>query len=475
MKRIFVFILLITLCLPEYLHAQFSNFGNNQLGSSASGLSRGRRDRAGNPIDTTAVNDAKTLPIGMFAWKVDNKLGTILPVAVDTLAHAFQNSNDTGGMNGQYNYLGNLGSPRLSRIYFDRRDASQFLFTDPYDCCVLRPEDVTFFNTLSPYTNLSYYTAGGNRNKEERFKSYFAWNANKRFGFGFYIDYIYGRGQYSNQSTALFTGGLFTSYRGDKYNLHFIYSSDNLKIKENGGIADDRYITDPVGMAEGKKEYRPDEIPTRLNDIWNHSNSHHAFLTHNYNLGFHREQEDSISPDSVRTREIFVPVTSFIHTLEMDMNKRKYISYDDNQNQRFFQNNFLGNDSIDDTKRTSIKNTFAIALHEGFNKWAPAGLSAFVTHEYRNFSLTDSTKLHNQFSRTSYKENMISVGGELSKQKGKTLHYHAKGEVTVAGEEAGNFKIEGNGDLNFRLWGDTVRFEANAFVKNQLPIFYFRH
>ncbi|WHX11853.1 hypothetical protein QNN11_08410 [Phocaeicola dorei] len=79
-------------------------------------------------------------------------------------------------------------------MFFDRRDPSQYFFTDPYDFCVQRPEDVIFTNTLSPFTNLTYYKGGGSRDGEERFKSYFAINANKRLGFGFYIDYLYGRG-----------------------------------------------------------------------------------------------------------------------------------------------------------------------------------------------------------------------------------------------------------------------------------------
>ena len=42
--------------------------------------------------------------------------------------------------------------------------------------------------------------------------------------------------------------------------------------------------------------------------------------------------------------------------------QRKYISYDDAQNQKYFEHNYLGTDSIDKTKRTSIKNTIGIAL-----------------------------------------------------------------------------------------------------------------
>ncbi|MBO5252041.1 MAG: putative porin [Bacteroidaceae bacterium] len=472
MKRKHLSILILFLCCTLSVNAQ--NMLNNQFGSSASGRSLGNRDRNGNPIDTTAVTDASTIPIGMYAWKVTKRLGNIVPVPVDTLQSGFQNSNDTGGPTGQYNYLGNLGSPRLSRIFFDRKEESQFFFTDPYDFSVLTPDEVTFTNTLSPFTNLTYHKSFSNRNSEERFKSYFAVNANAKLGFGFFVDYVYGRGMYNNQSTALFNTGLFASYRGDKYDMHFIFSYDNLKMRENGGITDDRYITDPLDMAEGKKQYNSTDIPTTLNRIWNHNRSYHTFLTHRYNLGFYKERTDSVSKDSVRTIQDFVPVTSFIHTLELDMNKRNYISQDHKQNLELFEHNYFGSDSTDVSKRTSFRNTFGISLREGFNKWAKAGLTAFLTHEYRDFALRDTTDSE-KIVMKHYKENIVYLGGELLKEQGKTLHYKVLGEVAVAGEDAGNFRVEGNGDLNFKLLGDSVRLEANAFVKNLNPTFFYRH
>ena len=473
MKLKYISILILLLCCQLTSMAQ--NTINNQYGTSASGRSLGNRDRNGNPIDTTAVTDASTIPIGLYQWKVSRRLGNIIPVPVDTIMSGFQNSNDPAGLTGQYNYLGNLGAPRMSRIFFDRKEDSQFFFTDPYDQTVLRPEDVTFTNTLSPFTNLTYYKSFNSRNSEERFKSYFAINANKRLGFGFYIDYVYGRGMYSNQSTALFNGGLFASYRGDKYDLHFIFNNDNLKMRENGGITDDRYITDPLDMAEGKKKYSSTDIPVALNKVWNHNTSYHTFLTHRYNLGFYKERTDSIDADSVRIIQDFVPVTSFIHTLELDLNGRKYITQDDAQNRKLFEQTFFGNDSIDKNRRTSLRNTFGISLREGFNKWAKAGLTAFVTHEYRDFTLPDSIEGSTLRSIKHYKENIFYVGGELLKAQGKTLHYKVLGEVAVAGEDAGQFRVEGNGDLNFNVLGDSVRLEANAYVKNLNPTFYYRH
>ena len=120
MKHKYISIFICLLCCLSPVFAQ--NTLNNQFGTSASGRSLGTHDRNGNPIDTTAVTDAKTIPIGLYSWKVTRRLGNIIPVPVDTLQAGFQNSNDPAGPTGQYNYLGNLGSPRMSRIFFDRKE-----------------------------------------------------------------------------------------------------------------------------------------------------------------------------------------------------------------------------------------------------------------------------------------------------------------------------------------------------------------
>lgn len=463
-----LFLTCVTLSAQNTIPNQYSQFGG-----SASGMDGNRYDRNGNPIDTTAVIDANTIPIGLFSWKIDERLGNIFETPVDTIQHAFQNTNDTGGPTGHYTYLGNLGAPRISHVFFERKETSQFFFTDPYDFTVRRPEDIVYTNTKSPFTNLTYYKQGDGRYGEERFKAYFAVNVYKRLGFGFDIDYTYGRGKYTSQSTALFNGNLFAYYRGDNYDMHFSFINENLKVAENGGIADDRYITHPLEMAEGRKTYATYDIPINLNDIWNKNTGYHAFLTHRYNLGFYR---DVTQENDTVTRTVFVPVTSFIHTVKMDMNRRKYISYDKEQNQTYFQNNYLGNDSTDVTKHFSIKNTVGISLREGFNKWAKAGLTAFMSFEHRRFTLTDT--LDGTAGRripTDHKENILSVGGQLIKEQGKTIHYNVLGEVALIGEDAGQFSVEGQGDLNFRLFGDTVRLEANAYIKNLNPTFYFRH
>ena len=131
---------------------------------------------------------------------------------------------------------------------------------------------------------------------------------------------------------------------------------------------------------------------------------------------------------------------------------------------------YAGDSIQDNTRHLSIKNTFAVSLLEGFNKWAKAGLKAFITSDIRRFILPDSLRGENK-----YNEHNISIGGQISKTQGNTLHYDAIAETWLTGEDAGQLKIDGTIDLNFPLFGDTVTLAASGFFYRQNPTFYFRH
>ena len=154
-------------------------------------------DANGNPIVDGYGNDAytwgrdttqaeeKIIPIGSYAWNIDERFGNITPVDVDTLPNNFQNFNLTAGPTGQYNFLGNLGSPRLSRLFMDRKPYSNFIFADPFDYFYTPVNEFQFTNTLSPITNLSYHSCGNKQDGEDRLRAYFASNINKISGIGF--------------------------------------------------------------------------------------------------------------------------------------------------------------------------------------------------------------------------------------------------------------------------------------------------
>lgn len=436
------------------------------------------RDQYGNQVDPSTLPadldsanvEVQGLPPKLYMWRIQNQLGDRIMIPADTLFHHFQNTNLTEGTTGHYNYLANMGSPRMSRIFFDRRDAEPTIFMEPFSSFFIRPTEFDFTNSNVPYTNLTYHKAGNKVNGEERFKSYFSVNVNKKLAFGFNIDYLYGRGYYNNQSTAYFNAALFGSYIGDKYQVQGIYSNNYLKTNENGGITDDRYITAPEEVADGRKNIESVNMLTKLNASTNRNHAFYAYLTQRYNLGFSRDIEQAEN-DTTPTKQEFIPVTSFIHTIHVERARHNFNSDDDVKD---YQNTYLDLDNTfvrDSTVYVGIKNTVGISLLEGFNKYAKAGLTAFASYKLSKYSLMGKEA----FSADQYKENEIFVGGELSKKQGKVLHYHAIGEVGLGGIAIGQFNVKADVDLSFPLWKDTVSFVARGVVSNLVAPFYMRH
>ena len=493
------------------------------------------RDRYVNQVDPSTQpdsldtgTDVQSIPPKLYMWQLSETLGNRTIVPADTLALNFQNTNLVGGMTGEYNFLGNLGSPRLSRIFFNRQDDEPTLFMAPYSSFFVRPDQVFFTNSNVPYTNLTYYKAGNKVNGEERFKSYFSVNVNKRLAFGFNFDYLYGRGYYANQSTSHFNAGLFGSYIGERYQIQAVYNNFFMKMNENGGIANDGYITRPDTMAEGKKEYSSTTIPVKMEQTSNRNKDFYIYLTQRYRLGFKRRvlkeeaqnnsvqqrfsptaptapiassiapadslatgslatdslpannlaMGDNLSLDSLNNNhalpedtnfvEEFVPVTSFIHTFKIERARHSYQSVSTPDENAYYNKQGVSRDS---TTAFSVKNVFGIALLEGFNRYAKAGLTGYISHKFSRYDLMNADSM----TVDRFTEQEIYVGGELAKRQGKTLHYSIDGEVGIMDKAMGQFRVNGNMDLNFRLWKDTVNLKVRGFVKNTLPSFYMRH
>ena len=426
---------------------------------------------SGNEGRDSSVVDHGGIPHDVKMFRVDTKLATVIPVETDTAIFNFQNLHFTDGLNGEYNYLGNMGSPRQSRIFFNRKSDGQFIFTDALDFFLVTPAEYNFVNTKSPWTNLSYYRAGTKINGEERIKAKFGVNANKRTGLGFDFDYLYGRGLYDHQSTAYANGSFFAYHHGERYSVNGLFSYNKLRLAENGGLQDDRYITNPEAMAEGKKTYRPADMPTNLKNTWNEDFVRTALLAHDFKLGYYKARTDSL-PDTVIVNYDFIPVSKVFHTLEASSNSRRFIDYENTKN--YYAQNFLPYDSIDATEYMRMRNTVGLTLIEGINKWIPFGASAYLSYDYRQFTLPDSIGGIGRDHTHTYKENNISLGGNIKRTLGQAFHFDATAETVLAGTDLGAFNIEGNANLNFRLWKDTVKLSAEGYMKNTNPSFYYR-
>lgn len=448
-----------------------------------------RRNRtAATPGDSTRTVD---VPVGMTVWRVDETFGSIIPDAPDTLMHRFPQRAFTAGPTMRYNTTGNLGAPRMSRIFSgqdERMATDPFIFARPFDYFLFSPSQFLFTNTKSPFTNLTYNTCGTRTNGEDRITAKFAVNAGKRLGLGFKLDYLYGRGYYQNQNTSHFGGTLFGSYRGERYRLHAYYNLNHLKNAENGGLEDDIYITHPERLSTS---YREPEMPVRL-QAYNYMNVNTLFLTHAYDLGFTEVvAHDTIGAESLTRRPegtvilppaeedgdtlavvprmAFRPVASVIHTMRLQHNWRQFLS--NNPDNLFFADRYLPSDTADDkTRNFSLHNLLALEMREGFRPWVKTGMRLFAQHQYDHFTLLDGKAL----SR-SYNENHITVGAQLMREQGKLFHYNVVGSLRTSGKEWGEFNVEGWAQFSIPLRRDSLRIRAFGYVRNESPSFYYRH
>lgn len=293
----FHFSLLISLAQDTY--NQIDEYGN---------VSR-RSDNFNKHNNDTTRN--KEIPKGFYTWTVDRTFGDISLTEPDTVPHLFMNTTFNSGMYGEYNHTGSNYTARQSRIFFNRPATDIYFFSQPYSFVEKRPERFLFMNTLSPYTTILYDNCGDKTSGEDHIDAKFAINASKQLNFGFDLEYAYARGYFQNQNQSHFNATLFSSYTGDKYNMHLLFTNSHQKVNENGGIENDNYIVHPELYTES---YNENEIPTVLSQTWNRDDHQHLFFTHRYNIGFYRKVK--MTDEEIKARQ-------FAEAAKKDKEKRE--------------------------------------------------------------------------------------------------------------------------------------------------------
>ncbi|MDR1698512.1 MAG: putative porin [Prevotellaceae bacterium] len=400
------------------------------------------------------------------AWRVTNNLGTTQTAAIDTLKTNFQDATPDLQNGILSDFSGNLGSPLQSKEFFRRENNTHFLFAYPYEAYLHTADNILFYDTRTPYSNVSYFTGGPTNRGEDRLNALFTVNINPKLNFGFMTDYIYGRGVYLNQSTNHFLATIFGSYRSEHYTAQLSASVNNLQNRENGGIVDTGFITNPQETGNLK----PEQIEVNLNNrATSKLRSMDLRLNHRYSLGIEREKAVN---DTLKIKE-FIPVTTFAHTIRFENFRKTY--WEETAGSIFYEqfpayNHFFNSDkkTLDRAYQEAITNVFSVSLNEEFNRFARFGLTAFVENKHQPYRFEEG-RLNEK------SENNTALGGILSKYLGRKFLYDATGKMTVAGKRAGDFELWANIWSNIQIAGDSVVFSASGFVKNLSPDFFWEN
>lgn len=424
-----------------------------------------------------------TVNMRSFAWKVISPLGLHEPATIDTTLYNYYQKSIPSAVTPAYATTGNLGAEGQTMLFFERESMSEFFFADALRAWIPSIQTHKFYNTRQPMTLLSYNTGGGKETSQERLKMEFSANANKKTQIGAYLDYIYSKGSYNYQATNDLTWGLSGSHMGDRYELQAFYYHYNLLNKDNGGITDDLYITDPAEIQGGSSKVDTKTIPTNLSAAHTRYVGEELYLNNRYKVGYY---EEKIVDDSVVDRT-YIPVSSFIWTLNYKKGRHMFLNQAPGE-AGFWDNTYLSNTGTNARNNYwSLSNTLGISLLEGFNKYAKAGLAAYATHQIRKYTQTIDTidqvnPLPNGLSPYpvnkvphNYSENLLWVGAQLTKQQGSLLRYDATAQFGVIGSVAGDIDINGNISTRFKLFGDSVSITAYGRFRNEEAPYLMQH
>lgn len=410
------------------------------------------------------------------AWTASQPMGLRHEASVDTLLVDYAQRFVPTMISDAWVTTGNYGTEGVNMIWLERESMSPFYFRDPLSHWLPSERTMKYYNSRMPMTLMSYNAGGGRDNAQERLKADFSGNINPKAQVGVLFDYIYSKGSYASQAMKNLTWGGSGSYIGDRYELQAFYNHYNSLNKENGGITDERYITDPAELQGGVASINAKSIPTRLTAAHTRYVGGQLWMNHRYKVGYWHT--DSIVNDSV-VRRHYVPVMSFIWTMDYSFGKHLFYNSAPGEAANFFENTFFSSTGTrDETRYTSVKNTLGVSMLEGFHRYAKFGLAAYATYELRKYKQTPDTLDHSLPSELSplpdfygsisgkKNESLVWVGAQLTKQRGSLLTYDVTGEIGIVGRAAGDLRVEGNVGTRFKFLGDTVGITAYGRFNN---------
>ena len=227
-----------------------------------------------------------------YSWRIIQPLGLRERVPMDTLMHNYYRTAVPTSVSPAFATTGNQASVGKNMIFMEREPMSDFFFRDAKQFWIPTVDNMRFFNTRIPVTQLGYNTGGGREIAQDYLRMLFSGNISKRAQIGARVHYPYSKGSYEYQAAKGFSWGLSGSYMGDRYEMQAFFNSFNFLNKENGGITDDLYITDPAKIQGGVSTINPKSIPTYLSAAHSRVRGQQFYMTHRYKVGFWKETRD---------------------------------------------------------------------------------------------------------------------------------------------------------------------------------------
>ncbi|MCH5225258.1 MAG: putative porin [Muribaculaceae bacterium] len=406
------------------------------------------------------------------AWTLTFPLADHVESQIDTLTYNYQRYSIPALQSDAYVTTGNLGAEGINMIYFERPERFTFFFRDALDRWLPSFAKQKFYNVYVPSTILQYGFAGSKETHQDLLNIDLMGNVNRRIGIGGKTTYLHSRGTYENQAVKNFSWGLSFYYLGDRYEAQAFYNNYYTLLKENGGITDDLYITDPAQVQAGVTSVNTKSIPTWLNYAQSRMTGDEFYMNHAYKMGYWK----SVAVNDTLTREEYVPLAKIIYSFDLQHNRHGFKNTNANEGNQFWEHRYLNtNGTLDDTYMNMMTNTIGLELIEGFRKWVKFGLSAYISYQIQKYHQTSYyypideeqadylTPLpEGLYVPPSATKNFLWVGGRFQKDKGNILRYSADVKFGLIGDGAGDIDLNGYVSTKIPVRGDSIKISAEG-------------
>ena len=186
--------------------------------------------------------------------------------------------------------LGGLGQSSQPVNWFDRRQDPDFTFARSYDAYTARLDNVPFYNSKKPLTNLTYLESGQKRYREEHLEVTHSQNITPSMSANVQYKARSTMGLYDWQRTKNHALSVGYAYTGKRYSIHAAYMNNTVQTRENGGVVGKWAIADTVFEM-------PSGVPMRLAsaEAENHYRNNAFFVKQAYAIPLERVTEYDFS------------------------------------------------------------------------------------------------------------------------------------------------------------------------------------
>lgn len=416
-----------------------------------------RKRRPRKPLESFYFNDS-TRQQRIFSWGVSLNNNDIHLKQVDTLLPGFEIDyrfmrEDVGSA-----YLGNLGGATIPLNYFRRPEPNNFSFVKAWDAYIMTPERATFYNAKIPYSRLSYEMSGQVLVEENAFNFILSQNISPSTSVGIEYNADATKGIYARQKAMSRYFTVNVAHTGKRYAIHGGYIYNHGEIDENGGIKDDKDITDTIYDV-------PRNIPINLTEASNLYRGHTFWLTQSYGIPLRRQRDEELTIQQIPT--IYIGMSA-----EQTTFGRRYSGVKDTS---FYKTTYLDLDKSSDSVAQSRLDIKFFTQLQPYNRDGILGLvTAGIGNSFNTF-ITDTVpaqynKAFGQGGRMG--RNSTYLYGAAQGAFKKYLRWGASLEYYLLGYRSGDFSLKGDLSVSAYIKDRPLTLDASVDFSLREPDFW---